>query len=894
MSSEHENGNVTGSAAQVEQALCTSELNYRRLFETAQDGILILDAQTGRVNDVNPFLIKLLGFSRGEMVGKTVGELSPFKDIVSNQAMLARLQKDGYIRYHDLPLETKAGRKVNVEFVSNVYSVGDAQVIQCNIREITDRKRAEEALRTSRLMLDEIINGLPASVYWKDRNHIFLGCNTAFARDAGFAGPKDIIGKDDFQMGWCNQAEKYRGDDRQIMASGHAKLLYEDPQTTPGGKIITVLASKIPLRNSKGEIIGVLGTYMDITARKHAEEELCLFRALIDHSSDGVEVVDPETGRLLDVNETSCQRLGYTREELLSMRVADLGNVGVDFSNWGKHVEKVRQAGFINLEGQQKRKDGSTFPIEASIRYVKLERDYLLASVRDITERKRLEARFRRLVDSNAQGVAFWNTKGQITQANDAFLKLVGYTRANLAAGPIDWSAMTPPEYAGPDQRAMKELADTCVCKPFEKEYIRKDGKRVSVLIGAAAFEDDPREGVCFVLDLTERKKLEAQFRQSQKMDAIGKLAGGVAHDFNNILAVIQMQADLLKTEAGITPAQLVTAVEIGRAVQRASVLTRQLLLFSRKQMLQLRDLDLNESINEMTKMLRRTLRDDIKLQFKFAMQDIFVHADAGMMDQVLMNLAVNARDAMPKGGQLIIETSAVELDKAAAAKIPHARPGSFVRLSVSDTGCGIPPENFHRIFEPFFTTKDADKGTGLGLATVFGIVQLHQGWIDFQSQVGRGTTFRIYLPQLAGMPKQKPEPHAPAAVRGGDETILLVEDDAALCASVRKILSQLGYCVLDAVNGAEALKIWTQYGKDIHLLLTDLVMPGGMSGMDLGERLLKENPKLKVIYNSGYSAEVAGKDFALEEGVNFLTKPFEAQKLAQTVRQSLDTKIVV
>jgi CheY-like chemotaxis protein len=344
-----------------------------------------------------------------------------------------------------------------------------------------------------------------------------------------------------------------------------------------------------------------------------------------------------------------------------------------------------------------------------------------------------------------------------------------------------------------------------------------------------------------------------------------------------------------LTNDGQLSPAQADYAVEIGTAVMRGAALSRQLLLFSRKEVLQPRDLDLNASINEMTKMLRRTLGENIQLQFKFAMEDMFVHADAGMMDQVLLNLAVNARDAMPKGGRLIIETSAVELDKAAAAQIPNARPGSFVCLSVSDTGCGIPPENFHRIFEPFFTTKDVGKGTGLGLATVFGIVQLHQGWIEFQSQTGCGTTFRIYLPRLVKMSGQKPEQPALAAVRGGDETILLVEDDAALCASVRKILSQLGYRVLEAVNGIEALKIWEQHGKDIHLLLTDVVMPGGMSGTDLGERLLKENPGLKVIYNSGYSAEVAGKDFPLKEGVNFLTKPFQAQKLAQTIRNCLD-----
>ena len=373
-------------------------------------------------------------------------------------------------------------------------------------------------------------------------------------------------------------------------------------------------------------------------------------------------------------------------------------------------------------------------------------------------------------------------------------------------------------------------------------------------------------------------------------MEAIGQLAAGVAHDFNNILAVIQLHASLLKTEPDITlrnnwspPARL------NEAAERAANLTRQLLLFSRKQTMQPRDLDLNQSINDMTKMLRRTLGEAIQVQFKFSLQPLFIHADAGMMDQVLMNLAVNARDAMPKGGQLIIETSAVEFDESVRAQSPQARPGSFVCLSVSDTGCGIPPEILPRIFEPFFTTKDVGKGTGLGLATVFGIVQQHQGWINIYSEVGRGTIFRIYLPRLAAKSGQESGPPALTTVRGGKETILLVEDEAALRASMHKALSQLGYRVLESVNGVETLEVWNQHRKEIDLLLTDLVMPGGVTGKDLAARLLKENPKLKVIYTSGYSIDVVGRDFPLEEGVNFLAKPFGARKLTQTVRNCLD-----
>ena len=390
--------------------------------------------------------------------------------------------------------------------------------------------------------------------------------------------------------------------------------------------------------------------------------------------------------------------------------------------------------------------------------------------------------------------------------------------------------------------------------------------------------------------NITGQKKLEAQYRQSQKMEAIGQLAGGVAHDLNNILAVVQMQCDLLKTSGHASPAQLECAVEIYAATQRGATLTRQLLLFSRKETLRLRDLDLNQSIDGMTKMLRRLLGEDIQMQFKYAEQPLFIHADPGMMDQVLMNLAVNSRDAMPKGGVLVIETSAVDFDESVRAQSAQACAGSFVCLSVSDSGSGIAPENLPKIFEPFFTTKEAGKGTGLGLATVFSIVQQHHGWANVYSDAGHGTTFRIYLPRLAKMPQQDSK-QLELTTTGGGEMILVVEDDASLRGAAQKTLSQYGYHVIAVVNGIEALEVWKKNRDKIHLLLTDVVLPGGMSGKDLAEQLLQENPKLKVIYTSGHSAEVAAKGFALEEGVNFLGKPFQTCKLAQAVRRTLDAR---
>jgi len=392
------------------------------------------------------------------------------------------------------------------------------------------------------------------------------------------------------------------------------------------------------------------------------------------------------------------------------------------------------------------------------------------------------------------------------------------------------------------------------------------------------------------LLAQVERHQLEAQLRQAQKMEAIGQLAGGVAHDFNNVLAVIQMQADLLLGERDLPASVAESASEIEQATERAARLTRQLLLFSRREAPQPRDLDLNDVISQITRMIERILGEDIRLQLRQAPESLLIRADPGMVDQILMNLAVNSRDAMPRGGHLIIETCAVTRDVLPTSASPHARPGPYVCVSVIDSGCGIGPEALPRIFEPFFTTKDVGKGTGLGLATVFGIVEQHQGWIDVDSAPGRGTTFHVYLPRLLHSSNVLPAlPPGSASPRGGTETILLVEDDAAVRAGVRQALARLGYRVLEAASGVQALEVWREHGAEIRVMLTDMVMPDGMNGRELAEILRLENPALTVIYSSGYSADIAGDALQLVDGINFLAKPFPVHKLARMIRDSID-----
>ena len=394
----------------------------------------------------------------------------------------------------------------------------------------------------------------------------------------------------------------------------------------------------------------------------------------------------------------------------------------------------------------------------------------------------------------------------------------------------------------------------------------------------------------CHVTDVTERQRLEAQLRHAQKLESVGRLAAGIAHDFNNVLTVIQGHTGLLRNIPAVSPAMGESVQGIARAAERGSKLTSQLLAFSRRNVLQLQAVDLNDVLTGLSTLLPRTLGEDITYQFQYASELPVLHADRGLIEQVFMNLAVNARDAMPRGGQLMVSTALVDIDAGYVERHPtEAREGRFVCLTISDTGCGMDQMTLSRLFEPFFTTKEFGKGTGLGLATVFGIVKQHQGWIEVRSQLGQGTSFMIYLPPASGAEARSNAAATEPARLQGHETIMLVEDEPPVRWIIKEVLTQYGYNVLEAGSGVEALAQWHQHHAEIKLLLTDMVMPVGLGGQELAEKFVSQRPDLKVIFISGYSPQVAGKGFKVLDGLNFLQKPFDGARLALAVRQSLD-----
>jgi signal transduction histidine kinase/CheY-like chemotaxis protein len=425
--------------------------------------------------------------------------------------------------------------------------------------------------------------------------------------------------------------------------------------------------------------------------------------------------------------------------------------------------------------------------------------------------------------------------------------------------------------------------------KPVLRLETKNEGRTLSW-----SFHPMPQSAVvhCYVEDSTERLNLEAQLRQSQKMESIGQLAAGVAHDFNNLLTIIQGHAGVLMSRPELPPKLIESSQTIFATAERAAGLTRQLLMFGRKNLMQPKPLDLRDVVGNLSKMLQRLLGEPVALQFLSPTELPLVEADTGMIEQVLVNLAVNARDAMPRGGKLILALSTVTLDDAFVAAHPQARTGRFVCLRVADTGCGMDAATLARIFEPFFTTKEPGKGTGLGLATVYGIIQQHAGWVEVESQVARGTTFIIYLPasnEAAAPSTPGTAAPAPAEVRGGTERILLVEDEPLLLELAVAMLEERGYTVVTAGTGAEALDAWQKHEGAFDLLLSDMVLPEGLSGLELAEQLRRKKAGLKIIFSSGYGMDDVGNDAVRRLNARFLQKPYPRPALAKVVREALD-----
>jgi two-component system cell cycle sensor histidine kinase/response regulator CckA len=637
-----------------------------------------------------------------------------------------------------------------------------------------------------------------------------------------------------------------------------------------------------------------------------------LSTSILEAIPDAVAAVNQQ-GVMIQVNSQIEALFGYTRDELIGQKIEILVP---DRQRPQHHLHrehfhqqpKIRRMG-SGLDLYGKRRDGSEFPVEISLSPVPVDGGLIvLSAIRDISDRKRIEEELRHaneeldrrktrelrdsqnrlalIVDSSQDAIIGKNLDGVVTHWNKGAEEIYGYTAQEMIGQPI--SVLAPAERSDEIPKILERIRDGERVEYFESVRVTKDKRTLNMSISVSPIYDADGTVVgasTIARDITSRKKIEDQLKQSQKMEAVGRLAGGVAHDFNNLLGIVTACSELLRDRVDAGSLEYID--NIREAAKRGSSLTRQLLAFSRRQPAQVQVLDLNDRLREVSKLLRPLMGDDVEITLLPRSANAIVEADPGQLDQIIVNLAVNARDAMPRGGKLIIETSVGDFDEFFAREHPPMTAGRYVMLAISDNGVGMDEGTRVRIFEPFFTTKEVGKGTGLGLATVYGIVRQAAGHILVYSEPGRGSTFKIYFPsadtkfEIAADRKEEALPPRREGV-----TILLVEDDTLMRHLTRKMLEDHGYKVLEAEDGKAALKVIGASAKPVDLTLTDVVMKG-MTGPELLLRLSDSYPRMKSVYMSGYTGElVAGQ--GLDSSVRLLEKPFTRVALLKTLDEVL------
>ncbi len=649
-----------------------------------------------------------------------------------------------------------------------------------------------------------------------------------------------------------------------------------------------------------GKAIRIYGTFQDVTERRRAEREQREAELHVDLAlrggSLGLWDWDVASG-LLTVNDRWLTMLGLDRDssppsiELWNGLVHpdDAPRLRLLFDELTRNPARVE----FETEIRVRHRDGRDLWIVDRGQVVERAADgsplRIVGTHMDITERRRVEARLRRLVESDAQGVLFWNAQGDITDANGAFLAMIGYTRDELVAGLIKWSAITPPEFAARDEQAVREAMTTGICASYEKEFIRRDGNRVPVLIGAASFEDDPSSGVAFVVDLTDRKLAERQLIRGQRLQSLGTLTSGIAHDMNNMLNPIVSSIELLN--AGSRSADERAVIDIlATSAMRGRELVKQILTFGRGGVGARVSMQLVDTLNDLQKTVRDTFPRSVEFRLTVAPGVGAIIADPTQIHQVFLNLCLNARDAMPKGGTLAVDVTSVDIPGVPRGQLVDITAGVYVRVSVTDTGSGMPPETLEQVFDPFFTTKPVGEGTGLGLSIVRGIVSSHDGYLTVDSRLGHGTTFTVYLPASAPLDASDTGRGGTPLPHGTGETILVVDDDMAVRTVTQRMLERFGYRVLIASGGAEALAVYAERPGDIRLVITDLAMPD-MNGVALTRALQDQAAPVPIVVASGFVSddEMVEIDALRSSGtVDVIHKPYSAPELLNLLAKLL------
>ena len=898
--SEHRRRSEAAARIKVSEALRSSERRFRSLATATTQIVWSTNAAGEVVGDV-PSLRKFTGMSIAAVQGAGWIESLHPEDRARTTAVWANAVKHRILYETEYRMRRHDGeyRWMAVRGAPVLDDAGALREWVGTCTDITDHKIAEQELRLHAAAIENAANAILIT----DRQGTIVWVNEAFTKLSGYA-TEEVLGENPrlLQSGELGQSH-YKQMWETILAGQTWKGDFVNRRKD--GTLFYDETTITPVRSESGTITHFVGIKTDVTERKRAEEALW--------------AANENLNQLLEHSPAVLYRLKVDGEDLVPLMVS--GNVTrfcgfavaetLQYSWWIEHLHPedrdraiASERATLDLEENRyeyrlRHKDGSYRWVEDNERLVRGTRGQpseIVGVWTDITERKRAEEallhsaeKYRDLFENASYGIYRSMPDGQILDANPALVEMLGYaSKEDLLKMNLGTEI-----YAGPQRRAefLKRHHADGSRVVAEEEFRCKGGQVIKVRLNGREVRNAAGEFQCYETiaeDVTAQRNLEEQLRHIQKMEAVGQLSGGVAHDFNNLLNVIMGYTQLALEQTAPDDKRHRQLGQVLTASERATSLTRQLLAFSRKQVLEPRLITLNSAMDEAEQMLRRLIGEDIRLVLRPTTHPDRVKVDPGQMSQVIINLAVNARDAMLGGGTLSIETDVSELDEFYCSLHSELTPGRYAMLAVSDTGCGMDPEVKSRIFEPFFTTKPKGKGTGLGLATVYGIVKQSGGHIAVYSELGKGTSFKIYFPSVQGVAAVPSHVARVATCQGGNETVLVVEDDEALREFASEQLSRLGYQVLSAGRGDEALSIVQR--EPIDLLLTDVVMPG-MNGRQLAERIALLQPAVRTLYVSGYTENAITHDGVLDPGIAFLGKPYQAADLARRVRKLLDDR---
>jgi PAS domain S-box-containing protein len=877
----------------AEKALRASEELYRTYVDSAPVGIFIADAQ-GRYLDVNPQACRITGYQQSELLSMQIPDLLPPESMAAGKDHFERLHADGFAT-GELRYRRKNGEirwwSVTASRVSDNFLLGF-------VSDVTDRRMQEE----SRSIFLELLDNAEHIVVFKDPQLRYLMINRSYTALTGLS-LADVVGKTDREafagLSTESQIARYMEYDRQALTLPAGECLTIEEETLAAdGSTKTFLSKKFPVYAQDGRLLGSGTITSEITEIKHMQQGLkqsvLLLTTLMDAVPADIYVMDPETYHILFINKNMQNHFG---EDLVGKpcwqvfrhetapcsccRLPELLGENAPATVAWEDRNPVTGDLFINLETLITWPDGRRVKMQVATDITELrETKVALAESKE---------RFRAIFEQAAIGICQNQLDGSFIHVNPRFSAITGYTPAELSR--MTFKDITHAEdLAGDEAKISLLLAGKIDSYSLEKRYVKRDGSIIWVDLTVSLLRDSEGRNIHFIGfidDISERKILQSQLQQAQKMESVGRLAGGVAHDFNNMLSVILGHTEMTLEQVAEDDPLYAELIEIQKAAQRSAVLTRQLLAYARKQAVKPKVLDLNATVEGMLKMLGRLIGENIELLWLPGKAVGAIKIDPSQIDQILANLCVNARDAIDGGGKVIIETGALTLDESTCLAYTEAVPGDYVVLTVSDNGRGMDQKTRAQIFEPFFTTKEIGKGTGLGLATVYGIIKQNKGFIEVKSSPGQGTRFRIYLPEHKEASLANPPSDRTEITAHGHETILLVEDEPSILAMTTTMLTRMGYKVLATAAPAEAIRLARESVDRIDLLMTDVVMPE-MNGRDLASTLLYHSPGLKRLFMSGYTADVIAHHGVLDEGTHFIQKPFSRKELAAKVKEAL------